>query len=328
MPGSRPCGHRARAGRRPGGTGRRRPRHRPAAPRRRAAPPRRRPLTASRARTAAPARAEPNLAAAPSATAGPAGQRRRSRGRVAGVSASIAATVNRPTSESLRVGLQREQRVRVGRPGEAQRQAQLPALRGPARSRLPSRISPAEREQVEGDRRAVRGGQVVPRAAPRHRLLEGQVGQVVDRPVGVAALHVLAEPGPVEVVAVGDPVGADHARVAHVDHVRVDHVQRHAEAHEQHQADRQPGQRHERDQPAAGARGAASRRQQAHQQVEQHGVDQRNRHADLAPVEEDVRDAEAQQHEQVEVQQPERPARDRRTAPGRARTAGSTCTAR
>ena len=43
------------------------------------------------------------------------------------------------------------------------------------------------------------------------------------------------------------------------------------------------------------------------QQVQQHGVLQRNRHAYLGPVEEVVRDAESEQHQQVQRRHPPRP---------------------
>src|SRR3712207_8996978 len=52
---------------------------------------------------------------------------------------------------------------------------------------------------------------------------------VRHRAVGVAVL-VVAREAAVEVLAVRDPVGADHAGVAHVDHVGVGDVEADAEA--------------------------------------------------------------------------------------------------
>ena len=154
----------------------------------------------------------------------------------------------------------------------------------------------------------MRRGQVVPAPAPGQRLLERHVEQVVDRPVGVALLDVLGEPRAVELVAVHDPVGADHARVADVDHVRVDHVRGRSGTPPAAPARPRARQRHVRHQPPRPLARAEARHQHAHQQVEQHRVDERHRHADLAAVEEHVRGAEGEQHEQVEMQQPERPA--------------------
>ena len=51
------------------------------------------------------------------------------------------------------------------------------------------------------------------------------------------------------------------------------------------------------------------REQHAREQVQEHRIRERDRHADLAPVEEVVRDAEPEQDQEIEVQQPERPPR-------------------
>ena len=76
---------------------------------------------------------------------------------------------------------------------------------------------------------------------------------------------------------------------------------------QEHEHDRQPRERHVgHERPGALARPEA-RPQHPHEQVEQHRVHQRHRRLDLAAVEEHVRDAEAEQHEQVEVQQAKRP---------------------
>ena len=72
-------------------------------------------------------------------------------------------------------------------------------------------------------------GQVVPGARPGPDPLEGDVGVVVDRAVGVALRDVLGEVV-VELFAVGDAVGADDARVADVDRTRVGDVESDPEA--------------------------------------------------------------------------------------------------
>ena len=63
----------------------------------------------------------------------------------------------------------------------------------------------------------------------------GHVGQVEQRPVGVAVLVVGREGAP-QVAPVGELVGADHARVADVDHVPVGRVEADAEADEEERA--------------------------------------------------------------------------------------------
>ena len=70
--------------------------------------------------------------------------------------------------------------------------------------------------------------------------LEGDVGEVVDRAVGVALGDVVGEVV-VELFAVGDPVGADDARVADVDRPRVGDVEADPEADQEQRGDQQPG---------------------------------------------------------------------------------------
>jgi hypothetical protein len=133
----------------------------------------------------------------------------------------------------VRVRLEGEHRVGIGRPREAERHPQL-AARRPRAQATAEQHQPEQREQVEGQRGSVRRRQVIPDAAPGHRLLERDVGEVVHRPVGVAALDVVAEPRAVERVPVGDAVGADHTGVPDVDRAGVQHVEPRSEAHEQH----------------------------------------------------------------------------------------------
>jgi hypothetical protein len=113
----------------------------------------------------------------------------------------------------------------------------------------------------------------------------------------------------VELVAVGDPVRAHHARLAHVDNARVRHVQRDPEADEEHDRERDRHHREHREQRPRRRAPAHADHQHPHEQVRQHRVDERRRPADLAAREADLRDAEPEQHEQVEVQQPERAPR-------------------
>ena len=103
--------------------------------------------------------------------------------------------------------------------------------------RRPMRKSRTRQSRSKAIGRGVGGGQVVPASAPRQHLLEGHVGGVGHRPVGVAVLVVLREVAP-QLVAVGQPVGADDARVADVDHVGVRDVEPDAEADEEDAARR------------------------------------------------------------------------------------------
>ena len=135
--------------------------------------------------------------------------------------------------------------------------------------------------------------------------LEGDVGEVVDRAVGVALRDVVGEVV-VERLAVGDPVGADHARVADVDRARVGHVEPDPEADQEEGRDQQPGRRPDRAQPLAPP---AQRRSTAPGRAGRAsgGYCERHRDADLGPVEEEVGDAEAEQDQQVEVGDPPGP---------------------
>ena len=151
------------------------------------------------------------------------------------------------------------------------------------------------------------GGEVVPGAAPREDLLEGHVRVVGDRAVGVAGLVVRGEVV-VDRLAVGDPVGADHARVADVDHVRVGHVQGDAtgDQHDGHHGEH--GDRHRRPQARALSSPEPEPERSA-EQVEQRRVGERDREPDVALVEEVVGEPEAgDDHQQVEMGEPERAA--------------------
>ncbi len=101
-----------------------------------------------------------------------------------------------------------------------------------------------------------------------------------------------------------DPVGAGDAREPHVDNSRVRDVERQPER-DREQADDEQGK------PRSG--GAKTRRfaraeadpQHSPEEVEERRVGERRAHPDLAGVEEDLTDAEAQQHQQVEVRDPQ-----------------------
>ena len=95
-------------------------------------------------------------------------------------------------------------------------------------------------------------------ARPGPDPLEGDVGEVVDRAVGVALGDVVGEVV-VERFAVGDPVGADHAGVADVDRAGVGDVEADPEADQEEGGDQQPGGRPDRPQPLAPARASRSR---------------------------------------------------------------------
>ena len=156
----------------------------------------------------------------------------------------------------------------------------------------------------------------VPDAVPGPDELEREVGEVVDRPVDVSfEVEPEREGALVERLAVGDPVGADDPGDADVDHPRVDQVERDTGNRQHRDPERQPSHRRPGDQrPGALAR-PEPRDQHPDQEVAEHRVGERDRGGDLGAVEEEQRDPEPDQHQQVEVQQSQRPARveERRT---------------
>ena len=87
----------------------------------------------------------------------------------------------------------------------------------PGRRRMPSATRATVVATIEEDRRGVRRGHVVPDAVPRPQRLERDVGEVGDRPVGVAVRCGRR----VERRSVGDRVRADDRRHADVDHTAV-----------------------------------------------------------------------------------------------------------
>ena len=120
------------------------------------------------------------------------------------------------------VAREREERVRICRPGIREHDPQLPP--GRARSQpAPEQEQPQQREQVERDRRRVRRRQVVPRSAPWPDALERDVGEVVDRPVGVR-VRVDDAAVLVEREAVLDAVGADRASPGDIAQMAAGHV--------------------------------------------------------------------------------------------------------
>ncbi len=143
----------------------------------------------------------------------------------------------------------------------------------------------------------MRGRHRVPASVPGEDQLEGDVGEEHQRPVAR------------DIPSVKQVVGADDALVAHVDHVGVDHVEHDPGHHEEDQAREQPRVARDRDQRLPALARAQSGHQQAHEQVDEHRVDRRHPYVELALVEEQLGDSEAQQHEQVQVQQPQRAAR-------------------
>ncbi len=152
----------------------------------------------------------------------------------------------------------------------------------------------------------MRRGELVPVAAPRHRELERHVGEVVRRAVGVAEPVVVRELvlAP-DRVAVRDPIRPDGAGVAHVDHPRVGDVDRHPEGDQHHRDEADPLHGQRRAQALATAEADPGH---AREQIGERGIDERNRDADLAAVEEHVRDAEREQHQEIEMRDSQRPA--------------------
>ena len=139
----------------------------------------------------------------------------------------------------VRVRLQRQRGVGVGGPGEGEDRGQPAAGRaGPDPKR--EQDQERDRRQVEDDRRGVRRRQVVPGPVPGPDRLEGDVGEVVDRAVGVAGGDVVGEVA-VELFAVLDPVGADDAGIADVDRPGVGEVEPDADPDQEQRGDDEPG---------------------------------------------------------------------------------------
>ena len=97
--------------------------------------------------------------------------------------------------------------------------------------------------------------------------------------------------------------GADDARVADVDDVRVGDVEPDPEADEKDDPDGEPVPGHEQPQRLVRSPPAAREQEQAHEQVEEERVHERDGHPEIRVVEEGDRDREPEQHEQIEVQQ-------------------------
>ena len=162
-----------------------------------------------------------------------------------------------------------------------------------------------DRREVEEDGGGVSGGEVVPGAAPREDLLEGDVGEVVGGAVGVAGRVVVGEGVVVDRLGVGDLVGADHARVADVDDAGVGEVAGQPQRDQADHGDGHQPDRHRRAQPlprpAVAAVAAEADPEHADEQVGERRVVERHRDADLGGVEEGLADPEAEQDEQIEV---------------------------
>ena len=208
---------------------------------------------------------------------------------------------------------------------------------------------PEQREQVPEDRRRVRGRQRVPLAAPAEDEVAGQVGEVGDGAVGVAArvralaaavrldavAHlarrvrraalravVLDREVAVRALAVPDPVGADHARRS-----------RRRSRSRRARSARCGSRRGRRSPPTStqtgqttvprGARSLRPIQSAAREQPDEPGIDERHRREDVAAVEEPERDREREQHEQVDVPQREQAAASRRARSGTRRRAPS-----
>ena len=172
---------------------------------------------------------------------------------------------------------------------------------GASRRRRGRRSSPGRRRSRRRARRPAR-----PTRRSRAGELEGDIGVVVGGAVGVAEAVVVGEHALApERVGVGDPVGADRARVADVDHARVGDVDRDPEGDQEDRGEPEPAHRQRRPQPLAAAEADP---EHPCEQIDERRVDQRDRDADLAAVEEGLRDPEREQHQQVEVGDPPRAA--------------------
>ena len=194
------------------------------------------------------------------------------------------------------------ERERVGGPEVGQHRSQGRPADHPAEHE-----EPQDRQHVEGDRRRVRRRQAVPEPAPAEDQVERHIGVVVDRPVRVSG-GVAVRPVSVQRRVGEHLVGADHAGVADVDHIRVGDVQANPETDQEDHTDRQPPGRDQ--DPQRLPRPAASERQQQHSdhQVAHERIHQRHRQSKVRLVEERQRNREAQEHQQVEVQQGRTPA--------------------
>ena len=148
-------------------------------------------------------------------------------------------------------------------------------------------------------------GQALEAAVPRQQLLERDVGDVVERPVGVAAVDQGGELAVVDALAVGDPIGADDVGEADVDDLRIDDVHADPEDGQNDRRDREPAHRDHGDQRARTLPRPEPRDQHPHEQIPEDRVDERDRPDDLALVEEELRDREREQDQQVEMQQAE-----------------------
>ena len=205
---------------------------------------------------------------------------------------------------------ERPQRERVRRPRVREHDAQ----RRPSNPTTQP-IQTEQGQQVEHDRGRVRRGEVVPGAAPPEDHPERHVGVVSDRAVGIA-LGVVLGPVAVERLAMQNLVGPDYAGIADVDHVRVDDVQADPEPDQEDHADRQPRDRHEQPERPARPPAAEPEQQHPHEQIQHERVDRRRGEPDLRVVEQRERDRQAEQREQVDVEQ--RPRTALATAAGQA----------
>src|SRR6185295_12259575 len=108
--------------------------------------------------------------------------------------------------------------VGVGGPGEGEGRGQLVAP-GAGADAAAEEDQQGEGGEIEEDGGTVGGGEVVPGSRPGPDSLEGNVGEVIERAVGIALGDVFGEVV-VDRFAVDDAAGADLAGVADVDHTR------------------------------------------------------------------------------------------------------------
>ena len=182
---------------------------------------------------------------------------------------------------------------------------------GPALTRRPSanRASAVSSSNPSAAARAAETSSQLP--APRERLLERDVGQVVDRPVDVAADRHPRRGAPAH-----RPHRPSTSRSAPITPARPTSITLPSvrdvggvEGDQRDDARDQQPSRREWQQPVAGLHRPEPGDQHADEEVGQHRIDERDRRLDLGVVEEGQRHAEAEQREQVEVDQPQGPAR-------------------
>ena len=106
-----------------------------------------------------------------------------------------------------------------------------------------------------------------------------------------------------------EPVRADHPREPDVDHLALGRCVRGVEGDQRHDPRDQQATRRHGQQPVPPLQRPKAGEQHAQEDVGEHRIDKSHREPDLGLVEEEERDAEAEQRQQVEMDQPQRSSR-------------------